>query len=379
VSVALIAASMALVAGCGSDDTTSAVTVATKDPTEVASTSAAPATTIDTSSTTTTAAPADPTTTTIPTDPSSTGALEIPIPAGSFDVGATDVFVLQRNGDLELWSGALAASPGSRTLVADYPDPFGAVTEGPGPNSVDHVAGVVDGAVVFGDCCEPISGNILAATAAGDTTVLAGGYSPTLSPDGDLLGTANDYVIAQTATDGDGAGVFRMVNQDPGTAYLNVVDLTWSANETASADDDHLVLLGWTDDGWALHDVDRSTLELIPTVDLDILAVDEAPDTVVRFAGHGPDGEVVVAERSPGGTRLRFFAASTLAEMPLLERSLPGTATSIRIADDGVGLLWVDGGTLYHLPTGEFEATALGSDVLAAWFATSSTTTTTTS
>ena len=360
---------MVLVAGCGSDDSTSsAVTQATNDPTAIATTSAAPATTVDASSTTTPTAPADPTTTTTTTDP--TGSLEIPIPPGSFEVGGSDVFVLQRNGDLELWSGALEALPGSRTLVADYPDPFGAVTEGPGPNVVDHVAGVVDGTVVFGDCCEPISGNILAATDAGDTAVLAGGYSPTLSPDGGLLGTANDYVVAQTATDGDGSGIFRVLNQDPGAAYLNVVDLTWSANDTASADDDHLVLLGWTDDGWALHDVDRSTLELTLTVELDIPAVDEAPDTVVRFAGHGPDGEVVVAERSPEGTRLRYFAASTLAEIPLLERSLPGTVTSIRIADDGVGLLWVDGATLYHLPAGEFGATALGSDVLAAWFAT---------
>jgi hypothetical protein len=199
---------------------------------------------------------------------------------------------------------------------------------------------------------------------------IAGGYSPTLSPNGDLLGTANDVVVSQTATDGEGAGIFRMINEDPATGYLNVADLTWSSNATTSPDDDHLVLLGWTDDGWSLHDVDRSTLRLSPAMPLDIPPVPEAPETNVRFAGHGPDGEIAVAQSSPDGTRLRFFAPPTLAEAPLLERTLPGSATSIRVTADGLGLLWVDAGTLYRLPAGEFEATALASGLLAAWPAT---------
>lgn len=301
--------------------------------------------------------------------PARTSTLQIPIPSGTFDVDADDLFVLRRDGDLELWSSALTSVSGARTLVADYPDPFGVVNEGPGPNVIEHVAGVVDGSVVFGDCCEPISGNVLAATGPNEVGVLAGGYSPTLSPDRGLLGTANDYVIAQTATSDSGDGILRTLNDDPGSPYLHVADLIWSSNATARGNDDHLVLLGWTDAGWALHHVDRSTLELTPAFELGIPAVAEAPDTAVRFAGHGPDGEIVVAESSPEGTRLRFFAVSTLAELPLLERSLPSSATSIRVADDGLGLLWVDDTTLYHLPAGELDAVALGDDVLAAWFA----------
>ena len=77
----------------------------------------------------------------------------------------------------------------------------------------------------------------------------------------------------------------------------------------------------------------------------------------------------MVAVRTESTTRLRYFAPTTLAELPPMERSLPGSATSIRLADDGVGLLWVDGGVLYHLPAGEFEADRLGDGVLAAWFA----------
>jgi hypothetical protein len=127
------------------------------------------------------------------------------------------------------------------------------------------------------------------------------------------------------------------------------------------------VLLGWTDQGWWLHDVDRSTLALTPAFDLNVPPVGQAPDTDVRFAGHGPDGEIVVAVSTPANTRLRYFAPTTLAELPLLERSLPGSATSIRLAGDGLGLLWVDDNVLYHLPAGDLEAERLGRDVLAAW------------
>lgn len=68
------------------------------------------------------------------------------------------------------------------------------------------------------------------------------------------------------------------------------------------------------------------------------------------------------------GTRLRYFAPSTLGELPQMERSLPASATSVRLAPDGIGLLWVDGGTLYHLPAGGSVADRLDDGILAAWF-----------
>jgi hypothetical protein len=368
VTAALAAGALALSAGCGSDDAAGPVD-SVIDPPALDSTttsSVAPVTTIsDTTSTT------DATSTTTATDttatPGETNTIEVPIPAGGFEAGPADVFVLNRDGDLELWSDALTASPGERTLVADYPDPFGVVTEGSGPNVVDHVAGVVDGSVVFGDCCEPIGGNVRVATGPDVVETIAGGYSPTLSPSGDLLGTANDFLTSQTATDGEGAGIFRMINEDQAEPYLNVADLTWSAHATVTSNDDHLVLLGWTEEGWWLYDVDRSTLELTPAVPLGVPPIPEAPDTNVGFAGHGPDGEIVVAESGPDGTRLRFFAPPTLAEMPQLERTLPGSAISVRVTADGLGLLWVDAGTLYHLPAGELEAPALAGGLIAAW------------
>ncbi|HSP26907.1 MAG TPA: hypothetical protein VLN74_00065 [Ilumatobacteraceae bacterium] len=370
--------SVALAAGCGATNdagptSTVSITAVADDPSAPTS-SNGPATTPPRATpppSTTAPAPTTPpaATTTVGTATTSTGDFELPIPAGTFETGPADLFVLVRSGDLELWSGALTSTTPQRTLVADYPDPFAVSEEGPGPNVIDHVAGEIGGTVVFGDCCEPISGNVVAATAVGDAAPIAGGFTPTLSPMGDLLGTANGNLISQTAADSTGAGRYRQLNQQPQQSYLNVADLTWSSNDTAAADDDHMVLLAWDDDGWWLYDVDRSTLEPTPTLALGVPPVSEAPDTTMDFVGHGPNSEIVVAQGTPDTTRLRSFDPTTLAERAPLERSLPGSASSIRLADDGLGLLWVDGGSLYHLRAGDVEAVRLGTDILAAWFA----------
>jgi hypothetical protein len=219
--------------------------------------------------------------------------------------------VLGLDGDLQIRSDV---SAGQLTLVVDYPDPFGPVTEGSGPNMVDQVAGIVDGTVVFGDCCEPVSGSIRAATGTDLVRTIGGGYSPTLSPTGTLLGVAND-------------------------------------------------------DGWWLFDVDRESLELTRAFELGVPPVFDAPEFDLSFAGHGPNAEIVVAASNGETTRLRYFAPTTLAELPRQERSLPGSASSIRLDGDGEGLLWIDDGdVLYRRRAGELEADRVGSGYLAAWF-----------
>lgn len=350
---------LALGTGCGAENSnnsivTTSIGTAATDPSPPPS-SVGPTTTAFT--TTTELATTSPT------------AVELAIPTGTFETTPADLFVLALDGDLELWTAALTSTPVQRTLVADYPDPFAAFSEGTGPNVIDHVAGEIGGTVVFGDCCEPISGNVIAARRVDDVAPISGGYSPTLSPTRDLLGTANDQVITQTAADSTGAGLSRPLNQQPDEPYRNVADLTWSSNSTTSADDDHMVLLVWDEDGWWLHDVDRSTLEPTPALELGVPSVEEAPDTTMQFAGHGPDSEIVVAQGTPDTTRLRYFDPRTLTELPQLERSLPGSASSIRLADDGLGLLWVDRGDLYVLSADETAPRRLGQDVLAAWFA----------
>lgn len=369
---------VAVGAGCGSEPSggpsaTAPVTEppATNDPSSATttSTSTSATTTIAAASTTPTAPTSSttpPPTTTSSTPPASTGDLAIGLPAGTFESGPADLFVLTRDGDLELWSDALVPPVGPRTLVADYPDPFATVNEGSGPNVIDHVAGIVGGSVVFGDCCEPISGSLLAATAPDELARIGGGYSPTLSPTGDLLGVANDYVISQTAADRTGQGIFRQVNEAPEGPYLNVRDVTWSSNGTAAGDDDHLVVLGWTTAGWSLYDVDRATLELTAAGDL---GPADPQRTGMVFVGHGPDAEIVVADAGDSTIRLRYFSPTTLSEIPDLERSLPASATSVRLGGDGIELLWVDGEALYRLPAGTFEPIRLGTGVLAAWYA----------
>jgi hypothetical protein len=60
-------------------------------------------------------------------------------------------------------------------------------------------------------------------------------------------------------------------------------------------------------------------------------------------------------------------AGPTLAELPAIERSLPATATSIRVSEED--LLSVDRSDVLHaLPGGTFEPVRLGDGVLAAWY-----------
>jgi hypothetical protein len=280
------------------------------------------------------------------------------------DTGPNDLFVLARDGDLELWPDAITGSPAPPVTIVDYPDPFGVVNEGSGPNVIGDVAGEIGGTVVFADCCEPVAGNIRVATATGDVRTVGVGSLATRSPQGDLLGTANDFQISQTSTRDAGNGLVRPLDRDTSP---HVVDLTWTWNGTATAADDHLVLVGWTlDDGWSLYDIDRTTLEPTKAFELGIAPVPEAPDVAVRFAGTGPDGEIVVAESTSSTTRLRYFAPTTLAELGAMERSLPASATSIRVSQDD--LLWVDrGDELYFLPGGTLDPIRLGDGVIAAW------------
>jgi len=359
VSIAL--ALTVLAASCGRSDEDAATPSV-----DLEASMTTPPATLGTATTTTTPGTTTPDTTTPTTTTPTTTSLSIPIPRGDFSTHSGDLFVLGLDGDLEIVSDASAGPP---TLVADYADPFGPVNEGPGPNVIDHVAGIVDGTVVFGDCCEPISGSIRVATDSDVVRTVAGGYSPALSPNGTLLGIANDFQISQTAADPMGDGVFRSLNQDPRESHVNVADLTWSSMATAAAGDDHMVLLGWDDDGWWLFDVDQTTLDLTRAFQLGVPPVADAPETDLYFAGHGPDAEVVVAVSDATSTRLRYFAPTTLAELPQLERTLPASASSVRLDRDGEGLLWIDdGGVLYHLPAGELEAERLGSGHLAAWF-----------
>lgn len=291
----------------------------------------------------------------------------VEIPSGSLEFGPDDVIVAERTGDLVVYRDLLAGVSDRRELLADYPDPTGPVTEGPGPNAVDDVAGVVDGTLVFADCCEPISGNVLVATGAPDgVRPVAAGYGPTLGPDGTQLASANNQAIQRSSTT-DGSGVARFLNQGPlPDGFLDVDDVAW-------VDDEGLALLGWDDEGYALFAVDVGTLTIGEGARFDV-GDDDLP--LVRFAGRAPTGELAVMVAGAASTDLRYFRADDLTEDESMAESLTAGATAAQRGYDGVGLLWVDGDTLYwaadQVPgdgaPGPTAAAALLDEVSAGWF-----------
>jgi len=286
-----------------------------------------------------------------------TGSVELP--SGSVVAGAGDLFILHSDGDLWLHPGILDGGGGAPLRLADLEDPRIPVVEGPGPNTVDDVAGIVNGAVYYSDCCEPVSGNVFAATGEDSARVaLAPGYAPTLSPDRTRLATMNNYeLIVIDLTSGSYVG--RMLNE--GDPIINPWDLIWTPDGAS------LIMLYFDDAGFQLSSFDTVPpfIEHEP-VSLGI-TFDASTSSYVQFAGRGPGGELAVAVRQGDTTLIRYFDAATLAEIPNLQRALPAQATSVRLAADGVSLLWVDSDSLWFQPV-DGEARQLGSDYTAAWF-----------
>jgi len=360
------------VAACGSADdgaapadtvppTSSAATLSTAAPPPATATSSTLAAT-DTSESATTGLPS--TGETGETGDSEPVPISVDIPTGSLGFGPDDVIVAERTGDLVVYRGLLAGVSDRRELLADYPDPTGPVTEGPGPNAIDDVAGVVDGTLVFGDCCEPISGNVLVATGDPDgVRPISPGYGPTLSPDGTQLAAANSMAIQRSST-ADGAGVARLLNAERAGGLLNVDDIAW-------VDDERLALLGWDDEGYALFAVDAETLAIGEGVRFDV-GDDDLP--LVRFAGRAPDGELAVMIAGAASTDLRYFGTDDLAAEESMTRDYPAGTHALQLSPDGSGLLLVDDGSLRWIAD-ETAATAgrpVGIELLdgvnGAWF-----------
>jgi hypothetical protein len=298
------------------------------------------------------------TTSAAPVSDDYSGSIELPL--GELDLGPTDLFVVHVDGDLWLHPGALGETGEAAFRLVDLGDPRVEVSEGPGPNTVDGVVGDVAGVVYYTECCEPISGNLLAVAADNaDSVRLGAGYSPVLSPDRTRLATANSYalIVIDIPT-----GTYEGRSFNSGGPFMNVWDLMWSD------DGESLTILYFDEVGFGLMPVAaRSPFDQgIPT-SLGI-AFDPSADFDVHLAGRGPGGEIAVSVRDATATLIRFFEATTLTEIPEMQRSLPVGVTSVRLADDGVGLLWVDNTTLWYLPANG-DARNLGSGYTAAWYA----------
>jgi hypothetical protein len=320
-------------------------------------TAEAPATTVTTATVASTV-PAEPTTTVAAVVDATTAPFELP--AGDITAAPDDLFVVHADGDLYLHRGALSGGGAEERLV-DLADPRAPVAEGPGPNVVDEVAGLIDGALVYGDCCEPVSGNVIAVPSAGAEAVFVGyGHGTTLDPSGTHLASANDYGLLVMDLDTRTASSIAF-DQDASAPYASVVDVAWTA------DGDRVVVLAYDDEGFFLTPFGvRAPFTRLPDVRLDF-APDVEAFRFAEFAGLGPGGEVVVVARPAGSTELRYFDPATLDEDVSRRRSLPVEASSVRLALDGRGLLWVVDGELWYEPAGG-SAQRLAIDVDTAWF-----------
>lgn len=376
--------------GCGGGDNAASNSNTTSppssgDPTTTPTTNAPPssvteATTGDTSTTTSTVArtsttsttgpatttPSTATPATAPSDdrpgfekpPTEVFTVTIQIPDGEFIAGPTDLVVLRADGDLEYLPEALSPNSARPPIpLADYPNPRIEPEEGPGPNFVEDVAGVVNGSLIYGDCCEPVSGNIFAIPSPERGELFGAGFHPELSPDGTELVAANATLL--TAFDlATGEGIGIQLNQQPNEPFEMIMDLEWIDDDTFMA----VILRG---DDYRLARYDASTLAIgSEQLDLEGLAsLDQA-----RFAGRTPDGLIGVQVSGPDLSNVRYYDADTFAERTELAQTFPPPVSNIEIDAGGLGQIWEDNRTLYHLPSGSFVAQPITDDVLAGWF-----------
>ncbi len=339
--------------GIGASCATTIVNVTAVSTTVTAS--IAPSSTV--SSPETAAAPST-TSTAVATTTLNTGTFEVP--TGDVQVHSGDMFLVHADGDLWLHPGLLDGRPGRPVRLADMGDPRIPVTEGEGPNTIENVAGEVGGAVYFSDCCEPIAGDARAATAPDTVKHVGYGISLVLSPDRTRLASSNTFGL-QVWDLSKGGSTYRELNTT--APQIHPWDLIWSA------DGQRLIMLYLDEHGAALLPY-SATDDLIPgaAVPLDTrFAPVQSPG--MQFAGHGPNGEIAVSFYGNDQTTIRFYDPVTLIEIPSVRRELPTGVTSVRLASDGVGLLWIDHETLWYLPR-PGATLNLGRGYTGAWFAT---------
>jgi len=339
------------------DDTTAPVPMSTTtiSTTPTSTTDGSDTSQPDASTTTVVAAPG----LALPTADSFAASLEVP--TGAFVRAPGDLIVLRTDGDLEYRPNAL--SPGNQAPpipLLDRADPRSASEEGPAPNLVADVAAFVDGSVVHADCCEPVSGNVFVVDAPGsEVGPVAVGRRVDRSPDGSRLATASSRQFGIFDVD-SGVGNGLLLSSDLSTSgSFRIVDIEWADDDTLMT----IVLEGA--EHWVLP-FDVSTLtESSVRRRLDVAS----PNGAARFVGRARDGQLVVATTADDGPwDLQYLDPTDLAEDPRLRQRFPSTVSSLEIDAGGLGQVWVDGTTLYHLGPGRIEARPIGIGILAAWF-----------
>ncbi len=252
-------------------------------------------------------------TTTSPVTPT-TPATEPMLPFGSFDLTRDDVIARRVDGDVYLYPAALGDTPGEPMLLIDRDDPRLVPDEGTGPNYIDHVAGTYDGMLIYGDCCEPVAGNVYAIAEPGaevDIFTSTGisdrarslphGFDPVLEPDGTRVVTSN-------------------------WALVNVIDLATGMTTYASPGHGSEESINMTGEPF------------------DALTATWTPGGMVVVVGRAADGQIIVTGHSPDDlrTELRRVVVDPTVRAP--ENWID--VDLIELTDDLISVVLYDSGGL---------------------------------
>lgn len=297
----------------------------------------------------------EPLTNEVTTDPAQ------PVPSGELTLGPDDIVATRPDNSLWWYPGLLGDAPGEPVELLQFGAPSVTAEEGPGPNVVDAVAGVLDGTLVFGECCEPVAGAVSALTAPGAERIGIGfGTYPVIHPTERRFATVN--INALTVTDLAAATTTASwFDTDPVVARSQV---GW-----AGADGEWLVVLGWDFTGWRLESFRADDLgRRVAMRPLDVPGPTSSSGPYeVSLAGVDADGNVVVAITDPTGTRLRTFDPDTLTTTGD-DVTLPAGAGRVRV-DTADRTVWVDeAGDLVLLAPGA-DPRVVTSGVVDGWFA----------
>lgn len=280
-------------------------------------------------------------------------AVEWARPSGSLELDPDDVIAWREDGALVLFQDLGSLEPSSEVLVGDVATLIG------DDNDVADVAGVVEGALVIGVCCEANGGLWSIDEADGRLRRFASGVHPTYSRD-------RDWMIAL-----DGEGNELLVHDVPSALVtsptLGLEDDSIEPQGVIWAPDDASVFV-LVDEGGAQTLVQiaaRPPFEQIGSVDVDALF--PGADTDAILAGLGPSGELALAATDGDEVVIRFVDPVELVEREDRERTLPPTATSVHIGPDGSGLLWIQYSALWYQPLFS-DPFPLGLGIRAAWF-----------
>lgn len=393
----IVVAGVGAVAWVGSRDTTTAPATIPNAPPEptsadtVVTPTTAPVTTPGTMPATTPATEPVPTE---PTEPATTAPTATPeptvqglfptagtesftalAPSGAIDAALGDVVSLAVDGDLWLHPGAYdppqyGRSPAEPIRLVDGEDPR-VEHEEMGPNVVSWVGGFVNGALIYGDCCEPVAGNVYAVSEPeGRPVNLSYGWSATPDVSGRRWAIVNDYSLQLLDYD-TGRSYYRDMNDrdmNEDGEYLNISEVIWSP------DGRELWILGWSNAA-GYHLIRYTADAALTEIDRHVLAESEGdfPTSWFSYVGRLPDGTTVLTRSVHTGegstSTLAFLAADGTLDERDAPWALPADALSVDLSPDGTTLLYTVDDTAYLAREGQ-EPIVWSDDIRAAWFVT---------